>query len=76
MYPGPNDLSIDKVEEDKGETWQKSLKSFKCEYDCEHVVTDLARELAETKIKLAIIMIANATISGKGSFTKSTNSVW
>jgi hypothetical protein len=59
----------------KGETWQRSFKSFKCEYDCEHVVADLARKLAETKIKLAIMMIANATISGKGSFTKSTNSV-
>jgi hypothetical protein len=75
MYPGPNDLSIDKVENDKGETWQKSFKSFKCEYDCEHVVTDLARELAGTKLKLTMMMIANATISGKGSSTESTDSV-
>jgi hypothetical protein len=75
MYPGPNDLSIDKVENDKGETWQKSLKSFKCEYDCEHVVTDLERQLAETKLKLTMMMIANATISGKSSSTESTNSV-
>jgi hypothetical protein len=75
MYPGPDDLSIDKVKEAKGETWQRSFKIFKCEYDSEHVVADLARKLAETKIKLATMMIANATISGKGSFTKSTNSV-
>jgi hypothetical protein len=75
MYPGPNDLSIDKVENDKGETWQKSFKSFKCEYDCEHVVTDLERQLAETKLKLTMMMIANATISGKSSSTESTNSV-
>jgi hypothetical protein len=75
MYPGPNDLSIDKVENDEGETWQKSFKSFKCEYDCEHVVTDLARELAETKLNLTMMMIANATIFGKGSSTESTNSV-
>jgi hypothetical protein len=75
MYPGPNDLSIDKVEEGKDETWQKGLKSFRCEYDCEHVVTDLARELDETKTKLASMIIANATKSGKGSDTKPTNSV-
>jgi hypothetical protein len=75
MYPGPNDLSVDKVEKSRGETWQKSLKSFKCEYDCEHVVTDLVRELNETKTKLASMIIANVTISGMSGVLRPTNSV-
>jgi hypothetical protein len=63
------------VEEGKDETWQKSLKSFKCEYDYEHVVAELSSELDEAKKKLASMIIANATKSGKDDDPKPTESV-
>jgi hypothetical protein len=59
---------MDKVGTVKDMTWQKSLKSFKCQYDCELVLDRLGQELLKAKKALGVLTIANA-IKSQGNRT-------
>jgi hypothetical protein len=47
--------------EETDKTWQKSMKSYRCNYDCERKASELEKELDDANIKVLTLAIQAAT---------------
>jgi hypothetical protein len=49
-----------KVNNQSDKTWQESMKSYRCKYDCERKALGLERELDDANAKVATLTIMGA----------------